>query len=68
MISKHNRRLIATRDIAVGEKLKEGENFGIYRSLKDDHSALSPWAIDDVNGKLAKRAMRAGDGITPDSI
>lgn len=68
MIKRHNRRLIATRNINAGEALREGENFGIYRSLKDDTAALSPWAIEQVNGKPAKRAIVAGDGIKPGDV
>lgn len=68
MILRHNRRLIATRDIAPGEMLKEGENFGIYRSLKDDTYAFSPWMIDQVNGKVALKSIRAGDGIGPGNV
>jgi N,N'-diacetyllegionaminate synthase len=64
MILRHNRRLIATRDIPVGDALVEGVNFGIYRSLKDDTKAASPWAIDQMNGKPVKRAIPAGDGIS----
>lgn len=65
MILRHNRRLIATRDVAVGEALEEGKNFGIYRSLKDDTHALSPFKIAKVHGQVAKRAIKAGDGIGP---
>lgn len=65
MILRHNRRLLAITDISVGEMLHEGKNFGIYRSLKDDTRALSPWCIDDVNGKTAQKAIQAGSGIGP---
>jgi N-acetylneuraminate synthase len=65
MVLRHNRRLIATRDIVPGEVLREGENFGIFRSLKDDTKALSPWLIDRVIGQTAKNAIKAGDGIGP---
>jgi sialic acid synthase SpsE len=68
MILRHNRRLIATQDIPAGALLTEGENFGIYRSLKDDTKALSPWAIDSVNGRHAKGPILAGDGIGPQDI
>lgn len=68
MILRHNRRLIATRDIRPGETLEEGVNFGIYRSLKDDTKALSPFAIAKVHGRTAKGAIAAGDGIGPGDI
>jgi sialic acid synthase SpsE len=68
MIVRHNRRLIATRDIAADETLKEGENFGIYRSLKDETHAYSPWHIAWVSGRPAKRRVRAGDGIGPGDV
>lgn len=68
MIRRHNRRLIATRDIAPGDTLREGVNFGIFRSLKDAPSALSPWAINEVNGRVARNAIMAGDGIAPADV
>lgn len=68
MILRHNRRLIATKDIAAGETFQEGKNFGIYRALQDEPGALSPWAIDDVNRKQAKQAVQAGHGIGPGVI
>jgi len=68
MVSRHNRRLIATRDIAPGDVLQEGVNFGIYRSLKDDIKGLSPFAVGQVHGKTAKAAIAAGDGIGPGDV
>ncbi len=63
MTLKHNRRLKATRDVKCGEAWQEGINFGIYRSLEDDCYALSPWAVDVVNGRKAKRDVKAGAGV-----
>lgn len=68
MILRHNRRIIATRNIEAGEVLREDTNFGIYRSLKDDTHAFSPWLIDAINGKVAKKAISAGSGIGPGDI
>lgn len=68
MIQRHNRRLIATRDLPAGSILQEGVNFGIYRSLKDDAHAFSPWLIDEVNGRMTKREIRAGDGVGPGDV
>lgn len=69
MIMKHNRRLIATRPIAAGDTLKEGVNFGIYRSKNDDQHAFSPFILLDANhspaGQIAKRAIAVGRGIGP---
>lgn len=68
MVLRHNRRLIATREIPAGSRFIEGENMGIYRSLKDDTRAFSPFAINQVNGRTAKGLIRAGDGIGPADI
>lgn len=65
MITKHNRRLIAIKDIKEGEVFKEGENFGIFRSLKPETEAASPFRIDDVVGKQSKVNIMAGSGIGP---
>lgn len=68
MVLRHNRRIIATRDINIGEALVEGGNFGIYRSLKPDAKGLSPFAVAWLNGKLAKNNIQAGEGIGPGDV
>lgn len=68
MLLRHNRRLLATTDIGVGDTLQEGVNFGIYRALKDMPDALSPFKIDDVKGMYALKEIKAGDGISEDTI
>jgi len=65
MVLRHNRRLIATRDVAQGETLRYGENFGAYRSLEDDYRGLSPWAWEQVEGKRATKAIARGKGVGP---
>lgn len=65
MLLRHNRRLIATRDIAEGEMLDPGKNFGCYRSLKDDRRGLSGFDMAFVAGKTAAKAIKAGDSIGP---
>lgn len=68
MVLRHNRRLVATKPIKAGDKLIKGENFGIYRSLKDDTNGWSPFMIDAVNGSVAVRDIQAGNGVGPGDI
>jgi N,N'-diacetyllegionaminate synthase len=63
MYLRHNRRLIATRDIAVGDILKYGSNYGAYRSLKDDTRGLSPFDWERVEGREASVSIARGDSI-----
>lgn len=68
MLTTHNRRLIATKPVAKGQPLVEGQNFGIYRSLKPEAHAFSPWLIERVNGRAANRDIAPGDGIGPGDV
>lgn len=68
MVLRSNRRLTANGDIAVNTVYTAGDNFDANRSLKDDTHAFHPFMIDEVNGKVAKRAIKAGDGIGPGDI
>jgi N-acetylneuraminate synthase len=65
MLLRHNRRLIATRDVAAGERLTYGNNFGAYRSLKDDTRGFSPFAWQQVEGGIALAPISRGDAIGP---
>lgn len=65
MALKHNRRLIATKDIAVGEEFQEGQNYGSFRALSEDVHALPPYLSERVHGHTAKRPIPAGKGIGP---
>lgn len=63
MFTRHNRRLIATQYLKVGEQLKYGQNFGSYRSLKDDTRGLSPFEWELVHGKSTTKVIERGDAI-----
>lgn len=68
MFLRHNRRLIATRDIAPGEELKFGVNYGAYRSLFDEGHGISPFFWNHEKGpegKEASKAIARGAGIGP---
>jgi sialic acid synthase SpsE len=65
MITKHNRRLIATRDVPKGGTFEIDMNFGIYRSLKEDLHAMSPFRVGQINGKTATKDIKADDGVGP---
>jgi sialic acid synthase SpsE len=64
MFLRHNRRLIATKDIAPGELMQFGHNFGCYRSLTEDSQGTSGFAWEGVQGKVAKVAIQAGAGVS----
>lgn len=65
MFLRHNRRLLATRDVGAGEALRYGQNFGAYRSLVDDTRGLSPFAWEQVEGRVATKPIQRGAGIGP---
>lgn len=68
MFRRHNRRLIATRDVAVGDVLRYGENYGAFRSLVDDEDAVSPLSWEIVEGKTALNPIARGRGVTLEDI
>lgn len=63
MLLRHRRRIIATRDIAAGEKLVRNENYGIYRSKVEDRNAAAPEMVALFDGHVAKRDIKRGDGL-----
>lgn len=68
MVCKHLRRLIVTRDVEVGEKLNEGQNFGIYRSLESDSRGAHPFLAPDFEGKQAKVRLSRGQGLARQDV
>lgn len=69
MVLRHRRRLLATKDIAVGEVLTYGENYGAYRALEDDDHGLTPFLWNHEQwgpeGKPAVKAITKGKGVGP---
>lgn len=59
------RGLQATRDIAAGEILREGDNFAILRPGKRRPGA-HPRLLAAVEGRRARGAIACGDGIAPE--
>lgn len=62
------RRLIATQSLKAGDTLRYNENYGIYRSLKDDTNGLPPWAWEQVNGKTVVIELQPGDSVGPRDV
>lgn len=62
MVTKHNRRIVATCDIAKGALLSR-LNFGFYRGTVENGHALSPLEAGRVKGKAATRDIKAGECI-----
>ena len=56
------RGIQATRDVAAGEILKEGENVDILRPGKN-RPGMNPFEIGRVDGRRARRDIPAGDGV-----
>lgn len=55
----------AIRDIAPGERLREGKNFAILRPGKQTLGA-HPRHLERIEGRTARRAIALGEGIGPD--
>lgn len=63
MLLRHKRRVIAISDIKAGDTLRLGQNYGIYRSLKDDVFGAHPHYAKEMDGKTVNCDIKAGDGI-----
>lgn len=65
MFLKHNRRLIAIKDIKIGEQFKFGQNYGAFRSLKEDPHGLIPFVWEEIEKKnlCAGMDIKAGEAI-----
>lgn len=59
----HNRRLVVTQSVNVGDALQYGRNFGIFRSRVRDEIGLPPSRYKDVDGTRAASGLSAGDPI-----
>jgi sialic acid synthase SpsE len=57
-----NRSLCAVHDIEPGQILT-ADNIALYRVEKNLRPGLPPYHWDDIIGRVAKYAIRAGDGI-----
>lgn len=68
MFLKHNRRLVAVRDIAVGERLEFGKTHGAYRVSYEDTAGINPMDWQVVEGKAASKSIKQGESIGPDAI
>jgi sialic acid synthase SpsE len=61
------RAIQATRDIAPGESLIEGENMDVLRPGSRTRG-LHPSRLSSLRGRHASRGIRAGDGITGEDV
>ncbi len=68
MITMHKRRLVATKDIAVGERFVLGENFGSYRVKEKDYRGISALKSQILDGKQAKADIKAHTPIYPEHV
>jgi sialic acid synthase SpsE len=68
MVTMHNRRLIATKDVRKGDKLYYDGNYGIYRSTRHDTAGMHPVMAPNVNGKTAALDIKQGDPIGPQMV
>lgn len=65
MLLRHKRRLLAIKPIKKGDRLIYNDNFGAYRSLKDDAKGAHPCHAHMANDKRSKVDLAIGDGLGP---
>lgn len=58
------RRVIALKDLQVGDTLKEGDNMGIFRSKVADANGANPFLITRLEGKRMNKVLAQGAGIS----
>jgi sialic acid synthase SpsE len=61
MITKHNRRAIAIKDIKPGDHLIYGKNYGYYRSKVEDVEGMH--CFRNIEGACSNKAFKQGQGI-----
>ena len=65
MFLRHNRRLVATADVAAGASLRFDQNYGAFRASADDMRGLIPFAWESVEGRAATKPITRGSPIGP---
>ena len=65
---KHNRRLIAIKNIKKGEKLVLDDNVGFFRSKVVDTIGSNPFSVNPVHTALAKQDHEPGEGVDWDPL
>lgn len=68
MIKKHNRRLVVTKPIKAGDLFEYDDNYGLYRTIKEDVNGYSGWYLEKVDGSKAAVDLEPGDTIGPGQV
>lgn len=64
----YRRRLIALKDLAPGDRLILGDNYGVYRPKEPDCEGLSGFATNRVDGLVVAANIKKGQPIGPRAI
>ena len=68
MQTTYRRRLIAMRDIYVGERFEFGKNFGIFRSKSPDYRGAPPEQWQLFDGKNARIEIKQGQSLWHEDV